>query len=199
MSESSPSRGRGRPSVVDPMQISEVALELWQRDGYATTGWKEISEATGVSTRTLMRHFSTRAEIAWVGVIPAAQRMAAVADSIAPDLPLDRALRILIQASVTRDPKVFTLGPSWIRLVAEEPELAALSPTGHNPWIDAVASFIVARRPDVSDTVARAVAIAYQSATFAALTEWSRGSMSTDAADTVDRTLAQLGAVFTSP
>ncbi len=188
-----PSKGRGRPSIVDALAISEAAIALWHVQGYANTGWKEISEATGVSTRTLMRHFSSRAELAWVGVIPATERMAAAAPTIPPGLPLGEAVRALIRASVTRDPKIAALGPDFLSLVASEPEIAALAPGAHNPWITEVAAFIAARRPNLPTAVTRAIATAYQSALFAAMTEWAANDTSGEAVDAIDAMLAHLG------
>lgn len=190
--ETEGTKSRGRPSVVNTMAVSEAALALWDERGYATTGWKEIAEVSGVSVRTLMRHFSSRAELAWHGVVPAAERMAEAGRSIADDVPLHDALRVMVQASVSRDPKVHTLGPSWIHLVANEPELVALAPTAHNPWIAELAAFISQRQPDLPPAVANAVAIAYQSATFAALTEWATHPADNDAADAVGTMLTYL-------
>ena len=184
---------RGRPSIVDALAISEAAIALWHDQGYANTGWKEISEVTGVSTRTLMRHFSSRAELAWIGVVPATERMAAAAPTIAAGLPLGEAVRALIRASVTRDPKIAALGPDFLSLVASEPEIAALAPSAHNPWITEVASFIAARRPEMPAAIARAIATAYQSALFAALTEWAAGGASGEAIDAIDAMLTHLG------
>lgn len=180
---------RGRPSIVDAMAISEAALEVWQSRGYAETGWKEISEASGVSVRTLMRHFSSRAEIAWLGVIPAADRLRDAAQDVPADVPLHRALRIMVSASVTRDEKVDALGPAWIRLVASEPELRALTPTAHNPWIRAIADVVSQRRPDLAPVIAHAIAVAYQSATFAALSDWAGQPTTGEAADAVEAAL----------
>lgn len=190
-----PAKGRGRPSIVDAMAISEAAIALWHEHGYANTGWREISDATGVSTRTLMRHFSSRAELAWIGVQPATERMAAAAPLVPLDIPLGDALRQLISASVTRNPKVTALGPDFFSLVSSEPEIAALAPSAHNPWITEVASFIAARRPDLPPAITRAIATAYQSALFAALTEWAENgdTRTGDAVDTVDAMLAHLG------
>lgn len=71
------SRGRGRPSVVDHDAVAEAAILLWTERGYEQTTWRDLAEATGVSERTLLRHFQTRAAIAWTGVDAARERLAA--------------------------------------------------------------------------------------------------------------------------
>lgn len=193
IASTSPSRGRGRPSIVDVMDISEAAIALWHERGYATTGWKELAEVTGVSARTLMRHFSSRAEIAWLGVAPAIERMRAAAPSIPHGIPLNNALRQLLGASVSRDPKVAALGPDFIELVTNEPEIAALASASHNVWLLAVADFIADRDPAMPPVIAAAIAAAYQSALFSALTEWASNPEVGEAADVVDAMLAYLG------
>lgn len=186
----SSTKSRGRPSIVDAMAISEAAIVLWHEQGFANTGWKEISDATGVSTRTLMRHFSSRAELAWLGVQPATERMAVAAPTIPTDIPLGEAVRLLIRASITRDPKIAQLGPDFFSLVTTEPEIAALAASAHNPWITEVAAFISARRPELPVVIARAIATAYQSAVFAALTEWAGSPSNTSGHSDPSKTAA---------
>src|SRR6478752_4444037 len=93
-----PARGRGRPSVVDVDAIAEVAFELWSTRGYGATGWKELADATGVSSRTLMRHFGTRDRIAWAEVEAANERLADAIAVLPPDLPPAEAVRRVIVA-----------------------------------------------------------------------------------------------------
>lgn len=183
---------RGRPTVVDPMAISEAAIAVWQQQGYAATGWPEIAEATGISTRTLIRHFSSRAQLAWFGITPATERLTSAAASVPDDVPLAHALRTIIQQSVSRTDKVAALAPSWVRLVTTEPELIALSATAHNTWTTALAQIITARRADLPAVIAYSIAVAYQAATFGALSAWAEAPNDQEAADAVDTMLQYL-------
>lgn len=174
------------------MAISEAAIEVWQRHGYAATGWQEIADATGVSTRTLMRHFSSRAQLAWFGIAPAAERLLAAAAAVPDDVPLAQALRTAIQQSVSRTDKVATLAPSWIRLVTTEPELVALATTAHNTWTTALTQVVAQRSSDLPAIIAHSIAVAYQAATFGALSEWAQDPAGREAADAVDEMLRYL-------
>ena len=78
-------RRPGRPSVLDTRAVSAGALRLWADRGFATTSWNDLAEATGISTRTLLRHFSSRSEIAWIGVAPATERLQSALGAAAPE------------------------------------------------------------------------------------------------------------------
>ncbi|MFE9787085.1 TetR family transcriptional regulator [Nocardia salmonicida] len=183
------SRRPGRPSVLDTMAVSVGALRLWADRGFATTSWNDLAEATGISTRTLLRHFSSRSEIAWIGVTPATERLKVALGAAAPEEPLAVVVRAAIVESVSRDPRVQELAADWLRLISSEPELAATAPRIYRPWIDTLSSYLAGRLPGAPAAVCRAIATAYQSATVAALIEWAESGAEGDCADSVDRML----------
>ncbi|WP_410877239.1 TetR/AcrR family transcriptional regulator [Nocardia sp. A7] len=182
-------RRPGRPSVLDTAAVSVGALRLWTDRGFATTGWNDLAEATGVSTRTLLRHFSSRSEIAWIGVAPATERLRdALAGAGAEESPAV-VVRTAIVESVSRDPRIQELAPDWLRLISSEPELVATAPRIYQPWIDTLSGYLAGRLPGSPATICRAIATAYQSATFAALIGWAESGAQGDCADSVDRML----------
>ncbi|WP_370585178.1 TetR family transcriptional regulator [Nocardia sp. XZ_19_231] len=182
-------RRPGRPSVLDTRAVSVGALRLWADRGFATTSWNDLAEATGISTRTLLRHYSSRSEIAWIGVAPATERLQAALGAAAPEEPLAVVVRAAIVESVSRDPRIQELASDWLRLISSEPELAATAPRIYRPWIDTLSGYLAGRLPGSPAAVCRAIATAYQSATFAALIEWAESGAEGDCADSVDRML----------
>jgi len=190
-------RGRGRPSVVDVDAVSEVAFDLWSTRGYGETGWKELAEATGVSARTLMRHFGTRDRIAWAEVEAANERLADAIAVLPPDLPAADAVRRVVVASISHDRHVRRSASAWFRLIASEPELAATAAAANRVWTTRIATFLGSRLPEASPEVCRALAAALEAATFAALSAWAEGGAEGDPADVVDRVLAWID--FGSP
>ncbi|MFD4432493.1 TetR/AcrR family transcriptional regulator [Nocardia sp. NPDC058497] len=182
-------RRPGRPSVLDARAVSVGALSLWTEHGFATTNWNDLAQATGVSTRTLLRHFSSRAEIAWLGVAPATDRLRAALTGVADDKPPAVVIRTAIVESVSRDPRIHELAPDWLRLISSEPELAAAAPRVYQPWIDTLSDYLARRYPGSPDPICRALATAYQSATLAALIEWAEDGADGDCTDSVDRML----------
>ncbi|MGK8507154.1 TetR/AcrR family transcriptional regulator [Nocardia asiatica] len=185
----SASRGRGRPSVLDTSAVAESALRLWSERGYASTSWSDLARATGISTRTLLRHFSSRSEIAWLGVQPATARLQDALDNAPRSGEPSVVIRSAIVESVSHEPRVRRVAPDWLRLISSEPELAATAPLAYRPWIETLARYIASRLPDAPAAICRALATAYQAAAFAALIEWADAGADGDCADAVDEML----------
>ncbi|BDT91432.1 hypothetical protein IFM12275_14080 [Nocardia sputorum] len=183
------SRGRGRPSVLDSSAVAESALRLWSERGYASTSWSDLARATGISTRTLLRHFSSRSEIAWLGVEPATARLQDALDNAPRAGELSLVIRSAIVESVSHEPRVRRVAPDWLRLISSEPELAATAPLAYRPWIETLARYIASRLPDAPAAICRALATAYQAAAFAALIEWADAGAHGDCADAVEEML----------
>ncbi|MFC4128454.1 TetR/AcrR family transcriptional regulator [Nocardia rhizosphaerae] len=186
------SRRPGRPSVLDSRAVAAGALRLWTERGFATTSWQDLADATGISTRTLLRHFATRSDIAWIGVAPATGRLREALAGAAEDAPVAGVVRAAIVESVSRDPRIHELAPDWLRLISSEPELAATAPAVYQPWIETLAGYLSRRRPTAPAAIGRAIATAYQAATFAALIEWAEAGAVGDCAESVDRMLCWL-------
>ncbi|SFS89693.1 TetR/AcrR family transcriptional regulator [Saccharopolyspora flava] len=184
-----PAPQRGRPTVLDPPAIAAATFRLWSERGYAAVGWKDIAEATGVSVRTLVRHFARKSDIAWVGVPTATRRLREALEQTPGDVPVDDAVRRAIVASMSDDP-MSPAGPDWIRLVCTEPELAGTAPTAYRPWIEELAEFIAGRTPGMPRAAAMALASGYQAATVAALVAWSESDTDERAATAAEQALA---------
>ncbi|MDH6280432.1 AcrR family transcriptional regulator [Prescottella agglutinans] len=182
-------RGPGRPSVLDAESVAEAALRLWSERGYAATGWHDLSEATGISTRTLIRHFSSKAAIAWVGVGAATERLRAGLDAATDDTPLAEAIRTAVVSSVSHEPRIRHASREWLQLISHEPEIAAMASVAYRPWIDELASYIHGRLPEAPPAICQALATAYQAAAGAALSEWALSGADTEPADAVDAML----------
>ncbi|MGW0002711.1 TetR/AcrR family transcriptional regulator [Nocardia grenadensis] len=182
-------RRRGRPSVLDTRDVAAGALRLWSDRGYTTTSWSDLAEATGISSRTLLRHFSSRAEIAYLGVGPATSRLREALDNASDHDDPSGVIRAAVVDSVSHDPRINRVAPDWLRLISAEPELAATAPLAYRPWIDTLADYIAHRLPDAPPAICRALATAYQAAAFAALVEWADSGAHGDCADMVDEML----------
>lgn len=182
-------RRRGRPSVLDAPAVAAGALQLWSERGYTTTSWSDLADATGVSTRTLLRHFSSRADIAYLGVEPATTRLREALADAPREGDLSAVIRSAVVDSVSHHPRINRVAPDWLRLISAEPELAATAPLAYRPWIDTLADFISRRLPDAPTAICRALATAYQAAAFAALVEWAEAGAHGDCADMVDEML----------
>lgn len=193
MTDSTPApRRRGRPTVLDLGAIAENTYRLWSARGFAATNWTDLAEATGISTRTLQRHFPSRADIAWLGVAPATKRLRTALAATPPQTRLSTTLRQAIVESVSHDPQIQRISPEWLRLISSEPELTAMAPIAYRPWIDVLAAHIGEHLPQAPQALCRALATGYQAATFAALLEWADSGAHGDCADAVDAMLGWL-------
>lgn len=177
--------------MIDRPVVSAAALRLWSEKGFDCVSWADISTATGVSTRTLLRHFSTKETLAWTGIGPAT---AALRESLATvdsgDLAQD--LRTAVVRSTTAaDADTQAVG-HWLQVISSAPTLIATSVEAHREWIEALRSFLAERLPDAPGPVLHGIAVAYQVATFDALLEWSASSEDGLPSEAVDIVLAHM-------
>jgi AcrR family transcriptional regulator len=162
---------RGRPTLVDPVTIAAEAFRLWSARGVQGTTWAELAEATGVSIRTLMRHFPAQTDIAWVGVPAAVERLRRELDAAPAGLAAMAVVRRGVHASVIDPAADAHITREWLELVANDPQLRAAASVGWRPWTAAISAFIAVRAPSASAVVCVALAAAIQAATFTALLE----------------------------
>lgn len=163
---------RGRPISVDRMTVAESALSLWQRHGFEKVTWREIASAAGISQRTILRHFSSKEDLAWVAVPYATERLQDSLDAASQQTPTGAALAEAVRESLQALTEHLESGPAWVQLISSEPALRASASIAYQPWIGAIAAFISERHPELPGATARGIAAAYQSTAFDALLEW---------------------------
>lgn len=187
MSSGEPPTGRGRPTVIDRERIASAAMRLWRERGYAATRWSDLAEATGVSERTLVRHFDTQAAVLDVGIDRAVVRLREVMAEH-PDTEVAAALVEGIGVIVSTGEGVGEPGADagdWATVLSREPALQAWMRTGNQPWITAISEAIQARRPDVDAAACDAIAAAFEAAASAAMLRWASDGSHDDPADHV--------------
>ncbi|MGY5764168.1 TetR/AcrR family transcriptional regulator [Brachybacterium sp. DNPG3] len=171
--------------------MSSAALRLWNEKGFECVSWADISEATGVSTRTLLRHFSTKETLAWTGIVPATDALRnALALVDTGDLALDLRTAIVGSTAVSDDssPDI----AHWLRIISGAPSLIATSVEAHGPWIGALEDFLADRMPGSPRPVLHGIAVAYQVATFDALLDWAESGEEGLPSEAVDRALEKM-------
>jgi AcrR family transcriptional regulator len=57
----------GRPTEADTRHIAQVALHLFERQGFEAVTMEDVARAASVSRRTLFRHFPAKADLVWTG------------------------------------------------------------------------------------------------------------------------------------
>ena len=185
-------RGRGRPSTIDREAVSACALALWDAKGLAGTSWGDIAIASGVSVRTLVRHFSSKEDLAWVGIPSATTRLKRALDGADRSDDTADVIRRAVVESLSTLERSRASGPQWLHTIAAEPTLRAGSAAAHRPWVQAIEEFIAFRHPAVFPAVRHAIAVAYQVAAFDALLAWADAGARSDMTSEVDSNLRWL-------
>lgn len=169
--------------MIDREAIATAAVGEWGRRGFAATTWQHLADATGVSARSLIRHFGTQQEILGVGVEAATARLAAELDGDHSERPLGRVLRDAVVASVSHDLAVRAVASDWAQVIAREPELRGWLASGYRAWIDTLATAVANRAPHIDQASCTAIASGYQAAAASALLDWALAGASEDPAD----------------
>lgn len=185
-------RGRGRPTIMDQEAVSRAVLALWDQRGYANVGWQDIADATGVSVRTLTRHFPSKSAIAWVGAVRATEILVRALAGIDDSIEINEAVRIAIVESAELSGYASTNRHAWIKAVAFEPDLVSTAKSAFEPWINTLAEYLHKRLPHLAQFQCQALAQALQAATFAALLSEAVASEHSSATAVVERTLAHM-------
>jgi AcrR family transcriptional regulator len=111
---------------VDHLQLSLVALRLFERRGYERVTMDEIARAASVSRRTLFRAFPSKADLVWDGldqVLASAKVEARRRGRTGPPLPV--LVEEVFSATLHQldDPTVARLARRRLRLIAGAPGL----------------------------------------------------------------------------
>lgn len=151
-------RGRGRPGVIDREAVAAAAFRAWGDRGVRATTWADLAAATGVSVRTLMRHYPDPTDIAWVGVPSAVERLRRAAADIPAETNLGEAIRRCVLASILDPGLTVAQASRWTAMIAGDPDLRSAATNGYRPWTKALAALIGTRAPTIAPAAAQALA-----------------------------------------
>jgi AcrR family transcriptional regulator len=120
---------RERQQVATKREIVAAAFDLFEKQGFGHTTIEEISQAAGVSARTVFRHFETKHDLV-LGWLPRLE--AIVAEIPLPELTLVSAVPLLEQVIedllveyVQTDTERAAMFLRFRRLVQDNPDLQA--------------------------------------------------------------------------
>lgn len=181
---------RGRPSVIDRERIGKIAFELWDAQGYAATSWADIAAESGVSVRTLTRHFSSPAELVSTGLAPAVDRLRGGLERRRSDASPSEQLRALVVCAVRQREGDESFSLVWQRVLAKEAHLRDAFARVSGTWTDAFADVIADVLPEAPAHARRAIAAALHAAAASALLDWAQSGGEGEAADAVAAALA---------
>ncbi len=160
---------RGRPPSVEPAQLANVALRLFERRGFDAVTMKEVATAAGVSERTLFRLFPTKSDLVWDGLEGIRDVVVARAAALRGSGASPAELMLAIAEPFLRPmehPAVARLSRRRLRLIAEVPALLD-HPTLRE--IEAVLASLFTPGLELPSLVARSLV----AMSFAALSWWA--------------------------
>jgi AcrR family transcriptional regulator len=136
---------RGRPRASSREAIESVAVDLFLRDGYSQTTIAAIARASGVSTTTFFRYFSSKAEIVWAEFDAHTQRLRARLESDDARGPILATVRAAVVETLRTDLDPDGLSMRRFQLFDGSAELRGEESEHWRAWADSVAEFVARR------------------------------------------------------
>ena len=140
-----------RRPVTTTTKISDIAIDLFDRDGFEETSVDDIAAAAGIARRTLFRYYPSKNAIAWGDFDDHLDDMRDLLDSLPDDLPLADALaRALVEFNDVPESEA-PRHRRRMNLLLTVPALQAHSMIMYADWRQVVATYAAKRlglRPD---------------------------------------------------
>jgi mycofactocin system transcriptional regulator len=151
ISTTTPAALRGRPPSTTHDAIERVGLELFARDGFEETTMDDIAGALGIGRRTVFRYFPSKNDIVWGDFDRVLDRLRALLDATADDVPLRTALAAAIIGSNRYDAGQVHELRLRMTLITSTPALQAHSMLRYADWRRVVAEFVARRRGEAPE------------------------------------------------
>src|SRR4051794_9227789 len=135
----------GRPPVTTRGDLEQVALELFDRDGFDETTTDDIAAAAGVGRRTVFRYFASKNDIVWGDFATGLRVMRESLDALPADLPIFAALTAAVVQFNALEPSAVAAHRVRMRLILRVPALQAHSTLMYADWRRVVSDFVAAR------------------------------------------------------
>lgn len=170
----SPSARRGRPVSTASDDVTLVALKLFLSRGFDEVSMDDIAVASGVSRRTLFRHFPSKNALVWGDAEVLAERIATALTEAPPSSSLIEAITDAVEHALTLGDGELEIMRRRLELIAHSEPLRAYGIHSTEPTLQVLASFIAQRTgQEPVDLMPAAAASAITSAVWAALYWWA--------------------------
>jgi AcrR family transcriptional regulator len=187
----------GRPRAANPADLTERVLTVLELEGYTSATMVRIAARVGVSTRTVHRYFSSKAEMVWPrlsGSVEVLTRRLEAASHQAS--PLD-AVSAAVVAALGDLAEPIEITRRRLRIIAATPELNSASADAFRAWREPIVAHLADRMGCPKDDLrVLEVTAAVQSVTMTALVWWAQHDLSTRPEAGVDESLRRLAAGF---
>ncbi len=186
-------RRPGRPQIADPDAIAVAAVALFARHGFDGVTMDDVAAASGVSRRTLFRHFASKADLVWRDFFATYARVSEQVEHELPPPGLD-GVRALLRGALDLTPEREAHARVCLRIIGESPEVFAAGLGGLSEVVAGLESHFArdGAMPD-GGLQARVAAQSIVAALVAGSVWWAERSEE-PIGDVVDRAIAGLAA-----
>jgi mycofactocin system transcriptional regulator len=191
----------GRRRITSRAELEQVALELFDRQGYEGTTVGEIARAAGIGRRTFFRYYASKNDVPWGGFEERLERMRTRLAGCPPQTPLAEAIRLGViafhEAGQSGDGGS---EESWQRrrleLILRVPALQAHATLRYTAWRQVIAEFVAGRTGHPPDSlIPVTLGYAVQGLSVAACEQWLAGA-DPDLARLIDAAVRGLAAAL---
>lgn len=165
--------GVGRRPITTMTHISDIAIDMFTRDGFDDTSVDDIAAAAGIARRTVFRYYPSKNAIAWGDFDIYLDDLRALLDAIPDDLPIASALqRALVEFNNVPGTEL-PRHRRRMKLLLEVPALQAHSMLMYAEWRQVIAEFCARRLGvDADDFQPQAIAWMTLGVALAAYEQW---------------------------
>jgi mycofactocin system transcriptional regulator len=186
----------GRKRITSRAELEQVALGLFDRQGFEGTTVDDIARAAGIGRRTFFRYFASKNDVPWGGFEERLERMRARLAGCPPQVPLAEAIRLGVLTFHETGPG----GEGWHRrrleLILRVPALQAHATLRYAAWRRVIAEFVAGRTGQPPDALLPVtLGYAVQGLSVAACEQWLAGA-DPDLGRLIDAAVHGLAGVF---
>lgn len=135
----------GRRRSTTPQHISDVALRLFDKSGFAEVSVDDVAHAAGIARRTVFRYYASKNAIPWGDFDAHLQHLRELLGRVNPAMPLGEALRAALLSFNTFDESETIRHRQRMRVILQTAELQAYSMTMYAGWREVIAEFVARR------------------------------------------------------
>lgn len=163
----------GRPRSTSRRALEQIALELFEEQGFEATTVEQITDRAGVSRRTFFRYFDSKAAVLWSEFDLQVEALHQLLADAGPDLPLTEAIREAVLKSNHYAADDVGELRSRMQVIANTPAIGASANVHYDAWAGALAAFAARRLGQGSrDLIPQAIGFSALGVCRAAFDQW---------------------------
>lgn len=145
VSRRNPSSRVGRRPSTTRGQISDIAIELFARNGFDSTSVDDIADAAGIARRTFFRYFASKNAVPWGDFDEQLTALRTLLCSLPHDVSLADGIRsALLQFNTFPDDET-PVHRQRMELILRNPALQGYSMLMYEGWREVIAQYVAAR------------------------------------------------------